>query len=301
MDLKLSEAEKIFIQHGVESNFRNDGRNNEDYRPILIETDVVQNANGSARVQLGQTDILVGVKAEIDVPETNSPKTGRIKFFVDCSANASPEFEGRGGESFANEIAEALHSAYNNKDTEEVILKKLLLLENQLCWLLYVDVVVLECQGGNAFDCASLAVKCALYDLKIPKATVSYNENGRADVELTSKNDDYDDDVWRLDVRAAPILLTSGKLGRAALLLDATREEEACLKSTLILGVLGQEPKKAKITLMKQLSGGTLDPESLTEMTERVLLIGCKLNETLLEKLKFEEKDEKPKINGFLL
>uniref|UniRef100_A0A915J4L9 Ribosomal RNA-processing protein 42 n=1 Tax=Romanomermis culicivorax TaxID=13658 RepID=A0A915J4L9_ROMCU len=300
MDLKLSEAEKIFIQHGVESNFRNDGRNNEDYRPILIETDVVQNANGSARVLLGQTDILVGVKAEIDVPEAARPKTGRIKFFVDCSANASPEFEGRGGESFANEISEALYSAYNNKYTEEAILKKLLLLENQLCWLLYVDVVVLECQGGNAFDCASLAVKCALYDLKIPKATVSYNENGRADVELTSKNDDYDD-IWRLDVRSAPILLTSGKLGRATLLLDATREEEACLKSTLILGVLGQEPKEAKITLMKQLSGGTLDPESLTEMTERVLLIGCKLNDGLLEKLRIEELGEKPKIRGFLL
>ena len=51
-------------------------------------------ANGSAHLRLANTDILVGVKAELDLERTG--KT--IEFFVDCSANATPDFEGRGGE-----------------------------------------------------------------------------------------------------------------------------------------------------------------------------------------------------------
>ena len=51
-------------------------------------------ANGSAHLRLANTDVLVGVKAELDLERTG--KT--IEFFVDCSANATPDFEGRGGE-----------------------------------------------------------------------------------------------------------------------------------------------------------------------------------------------------------
>lgn len=48
-----------------------------------LETDVVSNASGSARLRLANTDILVGVKTEIDVPSPENPKQGKIEFFVD--------------------------------------------------------------------------------------------------------------------------------------------------------------------------------------------------------------------------
>lgn len=60
----------------------------------MIETDVVNNTSGSARVRLGNTDVLVGIKAEIETPTVENPDCGSITFFVDCSANAAPEFEG---------------------------------------------------------------------------------------------------------------------------------------------------------------------------------------------------------------
>lgn len=62
---------------------RNDGRKRNDYRPMELETDIVTHASGSARLRLANTDILVGVKAEIDAPYPESPKTGKIEFFVD--------------------------------------------------------------------------------------------------------------------------------------------------------------------------------------------------------------------------
>ncbi len=64
-------------------NLRNDGRKRNEYRPMELETEVVTHASGSARLRLANTDILVGVKAEIDVPNVEAPSIGKIEFFVD--------------------------------------------------------------------------------------------------------------------------------------------------------------------------------------------------------------------------
>lgn len=48
-----------------------------------LETGVVSNASGSARLRLANTDILVGVKTEIDVPSPLAPEFGKLEFFVD--------------------------------------------------------------------------------------------------------------------------------------------------------------------------------------------------------------------------
>lgn len=48
-----------------------------------LETDLVSNASGSARLRLANTDILVGVKTEVDVPKPDKPECGKLEFFVD--------------------------------------------------------------------------------------------------------------------------------------------------------------------------------------------------------------------------
>ena len=48
-----------------------------------LECEVVNNASGSARLRLANTDILVGVKCEIDKPSALFPNQGKIEFFVD--------------------------------------------------------------------------------------------------------------------------------------------------------------------------------------------------------------------------
>ncbi|KOB72496.1 Exosc7 protein [Operophtera brumata] len=75
----LSPTEKSFIVHGVQAN----GRSNIDYRPMELESDVVSHTSGSSRIRLANTDILVGVKTEIDTPSPNNPGWGKIDFFVD--------------------------------------------------------------------------------------------------------------------------------------------------------------------------------------------------------------------------
>lgn len=107
-----------------------------------LETDIVSHASGSARLRLANTDILVGVKTEIDVPSVERPTEGKIEFFVDCSANATPQFEGRGGEELAMEIANALANAYKSPGAFD--LKPLCIVPKQHCWKLFVDILVIS-------------------------------------------------------------------------------------------------------------------------------------------------------------
>jgi hypothetical protein len=68
----ISSAEIDFIQKGVERNIRGDGRTRTDYRNIGIELGLLQQANGSCRLKLSDTDILVTVRAQVGqiIPET---------------------------------------------------------------------------------------------------------------------------------------------------------------------------------------------------------------------------------------
>lgn len=56
------------------------------------------------------------------------------------SANATPEFEGRGGEELGTELSNTLYKVFNNK--RSVDLKSLCISEGEHCWVLYVDVLV---------------------------------------------------------------------------------------------------------------------------------------------------------------
>jgi len=78
--------------------------------------------------------------SNIDKCTNALPQIGRLEFFVDCSANATPEFEGRGGESLSTEMSRTLAHAYNDRKVFD--LKSLSILPGKHCWLLYVDILV---------------------------------------------------------------------------------------------------------------------------------------------------------------
>ncbi|XP_047543784.1 exosome complex component RRP42 [Vanessa atalanta] len=229
--LLLSSTEKMYILHGVQDDYRSDGRSNIDYRPMELETDVVSHASGSARLRLANTDILVGVKTEIDEPKPNNPGLGKIEFFVDCSANATPEFEGRGGEQLANMISNLMQRAYHSSQAFD--LKQLCILEGKQCWKLYVDILILEC-GGNLCDAVSLAVKAALFNTRIPFVKAALMDGGSVDFQLS--DDPYDCKL--LEVGNAPLLVTLCKIGNKCVV-DPSAEEESCSVISLIVGITG--------------------------------------------------------------
>ncbi|GJN13562.1 hypothetical protein PR202_gb00280 [Eleusine coracana subsp. coracana] len=58
----LSEGEKHFIRGGIAQDIRTDGRRRLQFRALSVETGVIPQANGSARVRLGGTEVIASVK-----------------------------------------------------------------------------------------------------------------------------------------------------------------------------------------------------------------------------------------------
>ncbi|KAI5723373.1 hypothetical protein M8J76_005213 [Diaphorina citri] len=283
----INDAEKKFIIDGVEVNMRNDGRTCNSYRPMELECDIVSTANGSARLRLANSDILVGVKTEIDTPHPDSPNHGKIEFFVDCSANATPVFEGRGGEDLATEISNSLSKAYYSSFP----LDKLSIVPRQMCWKLYVDILILEL-GGNLFDATSLAVKAALDCTRIPRVTTAAVDGKNIDLQLS----DDPHDCWTLDISHIPCLVTMCKIGDHYLV-DPTQEEEACSNASLILAIT----KTGKLTSMFKYGDSSLHYNSITKILKTGVEVGKCLNAALDDALARESRlGPKRKKFGFL-
>ena len=51
-DTKVSTFERAYIVGGIEQDFRSDGRSCQDYRHFEVETGIVSNTSGSARLRL---------------------------------------------------------------------------------------------------------------------------------------------------------------------------------------------------------------------------------------------------------
>ena len=67
------------------------------------------------------------------------PNSGKLDFFVDCSANATPEFQGRGGEQIASQIVNILTNLFSSSNFN---LEQLCIVPGKKCWRLNVDIVV---------------------------------------------------------------------------------------------------------------------------------------------------------------
>lgn len=177
-----------------------DGRSRHSFRPMELELGIVSHASGSARLRLANTDILVGVKTEIDVPTPEKFDEGHIEFFIDCSANATPEFEGRGGEELANEIRNTLESAYQSPGAFD--LRRLCILPRQQCWKLFVDVLV----GSRNMQIViyELKLKCEMYtplDTRVWRQCFRCGFTGcqSGAVQHTSSSSDCSNPGWRID------------------------------------------------------------------------------------------------------
>ncbi|WZY96118.1 hypothetical protein YC2023_068447 [Brassica napus] len=87
-----SVGEQHFLKGGIAQELRTDGRKRLAYRHTYVETGVIPQANGSARVRIGGTDVIASVKAEIGRPSSLQPDKGKVAVFIDCSPTAEPTF-----------------------------------------------------------------------------------------------------------------------------------------------------------------------------------------------------------------
>ena len=80
------------ISQLIEKGKRLDERGLLDYREIKIEQGLIEKAEGSARVLLGKTEVLVGVKVETGKPFPDTPNEGVQTVNAELIPIASPQF-----------------------------------------------------------------------------------------------------------------------------------------------------------------------------------------------------------------
>ncbi|KAL9651504.1 hypothetical protein ABK040_001450 [Willaertia magna] len=278
--LKLSRSEKQYIIDGVEEGLRLDGRARLDYRDFSLETGIVAQTNGSARVKLANhTDVLVGVKVEIGEVDPDFPDQGRLEVHVECSPSASHEFEGRGAEEMNAQLISTLRDLLKNSFAMDW--SKLCIVKGKQCWILYVDCIVLD-SAGNLYDALAIATRSALYNTKIPKIEVIEISPTETEFEVSDDPNDYE----RIDCSNIPISVTLGKIG-SKYIVDPSIEEEECISTRLTVSV----NRKGNICSIKK-SGkqSGINPSELTKMFQSARKIGTTLLEQLDTLLETEEK-----------
>lgn len=273
----LSIGEQHFIQGGIAQDLRSDGRKRLTYRPISVETGNIPQANGSARVKIGATDVIASVKAELGKPSPFQPDKGKVSIYVDCSPTAAPIFEGRGGDELSAELSSALQRCLLGGKSGAgagIDLSSLSIVEGKICWDLYIDGLVVS-SDGNLLDALGAAIKAALSNTGIPKVHVAASapSDGQPEVDVS------DEEFLQFDTSAVPVIVTLTKVGRHYIV-DATSEEESQMSSAISVSI----NRQGRICGLTKRGGAGLDPSVILDM----ISVAKHVSEQLMNKLDSE-------------
>lgn len=269
----LSSSERKFLEGGIAQGLRNDGRGRHDFRSFSIDVGTIPQANGSARVRLGATDVIASVKAELGKPPSSRPTHGKVEIAIECSPTAAPEFEGRGGEELSLELSRALQRSLLGGQSgagAAIDLSALGVFDGKLCWDLYVDGLVLS-SGGNLLDALAIAIKAAMSNTGIPKVEITNSATNEAAAEF--EVNDNPDEFSQLDTSRVPVIVTLTKVGRHYIV-DATAEEESQMSSAVSIAV----NNSGHICGITKRGGVGLDPSVLLDM----ISVAREVSKTLL-------------------
>jgi exosome complex component RRP42 len=176
----VSEINRDFVHNLVDSGKRGDGRNFDETRPISIELGPIETAEGSARVKLGKTDVIAGIKIGIGEPFPDTPDKGVLTTNAELVPMASPEFET--GPPRINSIELARVVDRGIRESKSVVLEKLCITPEEKVWVLFIDIHILD-YDGNMFDAAALASISALTNTILPASRFEIGDDKKLEVE----------------------------------------------------------------------------------------------------------------------
>lgn len=212
-------AERIKTYLGEGKRF--DGRKPEEFRKLTIEKDVSIKAEGSVRVKLGKTEVIVGVKVGAGEPYDDSPDEGNLMVTAELLPLSSSRIE-LGKPGFPSiELGRVIDRGI--RESGLIDLKKLCIKEGEKVWTVFVDIYSIN-DDGNLIDAAGIGALAALKIAKLPKydlenGKILYGEPDR-EMPLTDKN---------------LIPVTVHRIGEH-LIVDPTREEEDISETRITIG-----------------------------------------------------------------
>jgi exosome complex component RRP42 len=227
-------VEKKQIAQLVSRGKRLDGRSLTDYREIQIERGVIERAEGSARVRLGKTEVLTGVKIETGEPFVDMPDAGVLTVNAELVPLASPTFEPGPPNENAIELARVVDRSI--RESKAIDLEKLCVVPGKKVFVVFVDVYVLN-HDGNLIDTSVMASLAALLNTKLFNYEV---EDG--------------------EIKKNPVSVTFAEI-KDTLLMDPSLEEEQVMDALLTVTL----EKDGKVCAMQKAESGYFTQEQILE------------------------------------
>lgn len=195
----IDELKKSQILELLEQGKRIDGRALDEPRTLVIETNAIPKANGSARVRLGDSEVICGVKIQPDRP---FPDMGDKGIFI-CTAEllplSHPSVETGPPGPDVIELARVVDRGI--RESHMIDLSQLVIEKNKSVVGVFADNVVVD-YDGNLFDACAYAATAAILSSKTPKWEM------KDDVPTLVEGEESD-----VPISTIPVSVTMGKIG----------------------------------------------------------------------------------------
>jgi len=199
------------IRKMIKDGDRLDGRDLDEFRDIEVEADYIhETAEGSAKVTMGDTQVVVGVKVGVESPYDDRPNQGSIVTNAELAPMAAREYESGPPQEPGVELARVVDRGI--RESGAVDLEELCIEPGEKVLTVFIDVHVLNDDGG-LIDASSLGAMVALKTGFIPE----YDEE--------SGTLNRDEKARDIPLEEEPVTVTGHKIS-GELLWDTTGEEE---------------------------------------------------------------------------
>jgi len=235
-------------------------------RPLKIETGLIQKANGSARVMLGNTQVIAGVKIATGTPFPDTPDKGLLVVNAEILPMASPYAEAGPPSEDAIELARVVDRGI--RESEMVDLTKLCLIPGKSVITVFVDCNVMNVDG-NLFDATSYAVVSALRTAKMKKYVVK-------DEKVEVK------DEWvPVPIETTPVSVTLARIGDK-MIVDPYTEEEAAMDMRITITT----DDEGNVCASQKGEASTITAAQVLEAVDTSLRVGSAIRAQILEATK---------------
>ncbi|MBI4096060.1 MAG: exosome complex protein Rrp42 [DPANN group archaeon] len=253
---------KPYLAALLQKKLREEGRGLNDYRKIEVEINPLASSAGSARVKIGSTEVLVGVKLDVGEPFPDTPNEGVLIGNAELVPMASPDFEPGPPKPESIEIARVIDRGI--RESHAIDMQKMVIKEGEKVWMVNFDVYPIN-HDGNLLDAGALGAIIALMNARFPK----YDEKaGRVKyTELTKE---------KLPMTEIPIMTTFGKLS-GTIFVDPTKREGDVMDTRLSITTLESE----KASSMQKGGFGTFTKDDVLQMFDLAVEKGKELRKLL--------------------
>ena len=244
----MDKALRTHILETLEKGMRLDGRKATELRKVKVETGISKNAEGSAKVMIGETEIIVGVKTGIETPYDDTPESGNLMVNAELLPLSNPEFESGPPSVDSIEIARVIDRGIREGNAIDV--KKLCIKKGEKVWSVMIDIIPIN-DAGNIMDAASLGALAALKDAKFPEV----NKDLEIDYKKRSKN--------KIPLKQEPLAVTVYKIGDH-LIVDPTIQEQNSYDARLTTAFL----PNGELVAMQKGGDAALTSEEIGKMID---------------------------------